>query len=147
MSSPSTPQTGTAIPPYLPPAPQDNKRITVLGECVDSAWPPFPEGSKYKAPDDRKLMSGTSCAALIAAGIAAVVLDYARSLLNEEEWQRLRRYDSMMNMFKELRDKDATIGYWWIKHWALFDPKWGASWIQNTIKGFCAELEVIDEMH
>lgn len=127
---------GFGNPSFFTPSPQDNMRLMTLGECVRSAWPPFLDDSKRKMPKDRKLMSGTSCAAPIAAGIAAVILDYARGHLNEQEWRRLRRYDAMWRMFKELGDKGSTTGYWWIKHWTLFDPKRGAPWIKDTISGF-----------
>ncbi|SPO04606.1 uncharacterized protein DNG_07291 [Cephalotrichum gorgonifer] len=112
------------------PSPRDNKRIMVLGECVKSAWP-----EKLKAAGDHKLMSGTSCAAPIAAGIAAVVLDYARDFLDQREWDRLRTYDSMLRMFDKLRDGDATTGYWWIRHWTLFDSDKDEYWIQGEVKG------------
>lgn len=125
---------GTASP--FTPSPQDSMRVMVLGECVPSAWPPFPEDSKRKAPKDRKFMNGTSCAAPIAAGIAAIVLDYARGFLEDDEWMSLRRYDSMMRMFKEMSEDNHYTGYWWIRHWTLFEDKMGDSGIQHTIRRF-----------
>ncbi|KAJ5726293.1 uncharacterized protein N7483_007650 [Penicillium malachiteum] len=51
----------------------------VLGESVRSAWP-------QKLQDEgEKVMDGTSCATPIAAGIAALVLDYAKVFLTPEE--------------------------------------------------------------
>ncbi len=120
---------GYGNPSLFTPSPQDSMRIAVLGECVRSAWP-----EKLKVPNHHKFMSGTSCAAPIAAGIAAVILDYARGFLDEQEWKRLRRYDSMRRMFKEYSDN--TNGYWWIKHWALFEPERDESWIQGEIRRF-----------
>ncbi|KAL7919842.1 hypothetical protein ACQKWADRAFT_300209 [Trichoderma austrokoningii] len=113
------------------PSPKENMRIMVLGECVWSAWPP-----NLNLPGDNKDMSGTSCAAPIAAGVAAVILDYARGFLSRQEWESLHRIDSMRRMFERLKDPDSHSGYWWIQHWGLFDPKRDESWIQGEIRGF-----------
>lgn len=113
------------------PSPKENMRIMVLGECVRSAWPP-----NLDLPGDNKDMSGTSCAAPIAAGVAAVILDYARGFLSRQEWESLHRIDSMRRMFERLKDPDSHSGYWWIQHWGLFDSKRDESWIQGEIKGF-----------
>jgi hypothetical protein len=52
--------------------PQD---YSILGQAVSSYWPPhFNAGIKV-------LQSGTSCAAPIAAGVAALVLEYAQQKL------------------------------------------------------------------
>ncbi|KAI9147009.1 Major intracellular serine protease [Paramyrothecium foliicola] len=112
------------------PGPQENMKIMVLGECIRSAWPQGP-----KAADEHRHMSGTSCSAPIAAGIAAVVLDYARSFLPEDDWRKLRRVDPIRRMFKRLRDPESDGHYWRVKHWALFDEKRDESWIQGEIKG------------
>ncbi|KAM0455083.1 hypothetical protein ACHAPV_007972 [Trichoderma viride] len=113
------------------PSPKENMRIMVLGECVRSAWPP-----NLNLAGDNKDMSGTSCAAPIAAGVAAVILDYARGFLSRQEWESLHRVDSMRRMFERLKDPDSHSGYWWIQHWGLFDSKRDESWIQGEIKGF-----------
>ncbi|PVH69882.1 subtilisin-like protein [Cadophora sp. DSE1049] len=122
---------GYGSPSGFTPSPKENMKIMVLGECVSSAWP-----QKLNQPGDHKHMSGTSCAAPIAAGIAAVILDYARGFLKEEEWESLRRVRSVRRMFAELKDPDNTTGYWWIKHWGLFDPNRDEPWIQGEIRGF-----------
>ncbi|KAL0936356.1 subtilisin-like protease [Colletotrichum truncatum] len=103
------------------PSPRDNMRIMVLGECINSAWP-----EKLSSPNNHKHMSGTSCAAPIAAGIAATVLDYSRGFLSQKDWDRLRK----------TRDPDSHDGYWWIKHWTLFDPDQSDTWIQEEIKRY-----------
>ncbi|RTE84122.1 hypothetical protein BHE90_001332 [Fusarium euwallaceae] len=123
---------GLGNPSTFTPSPQDNMRIMVLGESVQSAWP-----SKFKAKGDQKHMSGTSCAAPIAAGIAAVVLDYARGFLSEDEWRQFRRYESISRMFKRLSDTKNPSGYWWVKHWTLFDDRQeDAAWIRGEIKRY-----------
>lgn len=89
-------------------------------------------------PGDVKDMSGTSCAAPIAAGVAAVILDYARGFLSQKEWENLHQTDSMRRMFERLKDPDSHAGYWWVQHWGLFDSKRDESWIRGEIKGFLA---------
>jgi hypothetical protein len=79
-------------------------------------------------------MSGTSCATPIAAGIAALILDYARGFLTQQEWERLRRVDYMRRMFERMRDPNPYTGYWWIKHWELFDSKRTEGWIRGEIR-------------
>ncbi|KAL6695706.1 peptidase S8/S53 domain-containing protein [Trichoderma pleuroticola] len=115
------------------PSPKENMRIMALGECVRSAWPP-----KLKLPGDVKDMSGTSCAASIAAGVAAVILDYARGFLSQKEWETLHQTDSMRRMFESLKDPDNHAGYWWVQRWGLFDSKRDESWIRGEIRGFLA---------
>lgn len=122
---------GLGRPSDFTPSPKENMRIMVLGEYIRSSWP-----EKLKAPDNLKHMSGTSCAAPIAAGIAAVILDYARSFLNDEEWKSLRRVRSMRRMFEELRDTHETGGYWWIRHWTLFTKDRAPTWIQEEIRSY-----------
>lgn len=111
------------------PSPKDNMRIMVLGECVKSAWPPH-----LKCDGDHRLMSGTSCAAPIAAGIAALVLDYARGFLDEQEWERLRRTSSMLRMFERMSDEHSIDRYLWVKHWQWFDSNKTEGWIQGEVK-------------
>ncbi|KAH8665487.1 hypothetical protein BGZ61DRAFT_484575 [Ilyonectria robusta] len=119
---------GHGTPSGFTPGPSDNQRIMLLGECVKSAWP-----TKLRQPRGSKLMSGTSCATSIAAGIAALLLHYARGFLPVDQWRQLRRVDSMRTMFGRLRD-DRGNGYHWIRPWALFDRKNDEGWIQGEIK-------------
>ncbi|KAF4870778.1 Subtilisin DY [Colletotrichum siamense] len=113
------------------PSPMDNMRIMVLGECINSAWP-----RKLKSPGDHRQMSGTSCAAPIAAGIAAVVLDCARGFLSGQEFKSLCRVRSMRRMFEAMKDSGNSDGYWWIKHWTLFHEDRKDSWIQEEIRSY-----------
>ncbi len=111
------------------PDPQDGMRIMVLGEGIQSAWPPQPGSS-----EDHKPMSGTPYSALIAAGIAAMILDYARGFLSEAEWEKLRDRDSMLRLFDRMKSPYSTDGYWWIMHWRLFLQKTSEGWIQGEIR-------------
>ncbi|KAF2689750.1 hypothetical protein K458DRAFT_413999 [Lentithecium fluviatile CBS 122367] len=110
------------------PDPQDSRRIMVLGECVKSAWT-----ERLPPAGGHKLMSGTSCAAPIAAGVAALVLDYSRGFLSPAEWNRLRRIGSMRRVFESMTDRPGG-GYWWIKHWKWFDSKSSEGWIEGEIR-------------
>jgi hypothetical protein len=116
---------GNGNPSDFTPAARDNMRVMVLGECINSASP-----RHLKHVGDHHLMSGTSCAAPIAAGIAALILDYARVFLEQHEWEKLRRVQSIRRVFQLLKDSESRSEYWWIKHWALFDPKGDEGWIQ-----------------
>lgn len=56
------------------PSPKADTNIAIIGECLEAAWPMhLCQGDKQTA-----LKSGTSIATPIAAGIAALVLEYAR---------------------------------------------------------------------
>ncbi|KAJ5613658.1 hypothetical protein N7528_007312 [Penicillium herquei] len=121
---------GRGKPSSFTPSAQDGMRVMVLGESVKSTWPQkLQEG-------DEKVMDSTSCATPIAAGIAALILDYARVFLTPEEWVKLRRVDSTRRLFNNMKDPDAYAkdGYWWIKHWEWFDSKQDQSWIEGQIK-------------
>ncbi|ROW15178.1 hypothetical protein VPNG_03034 [Cytospora leucostoma] len=118
-------------PSAFTPETQENMKIMVLGESVLSAWPHEP------SPNNFKTLSGTSCAAPIAAGIAAVMLDYSRGFLSENEWKAFRRLGSMRRMFEQLKGTSSTAsGYWWIKHWHLFDADKEQAWIEGEIRRF-----------
>lgn len=108
---------------------EDHKRIMVLGEGVESAWP-LHLGCKK----GHKIMNGTSCAAPIAAGIAALVLDYARGFLTSDEWIKLRRTDSMREAFSRMKNHKSHGEHWWIRHWTLFHPDRSEGWIQDEIR-------------
>lgn len=127
---------GYGNPSGFTPSAQDNMRFMVLGEHVISAWP-----EKFKYPGNLKHMSGTSCAAPIAAGIAAVFLDYSRSFLSDREWKEFHSIGSIRRMFEHFgRPDDISNGtkYRWIRHWNLFaqHSKVGEEWIHGEIRRF-----------
>ncbi|KAJ5738447.1 hypothetical protein N7493_001602 [Penicillium malachiteum] len=74
---------GRGKPSSFTPSAQDGMRVMVLGDSVKSTWP-----LKLQEGDER-VIDGTSCATPTAAGIAALILDYARVFLTPEEWVEL----------------------------------------------------------
>lgn len=137
---------GSGSPKYSPGA-DDGQRVMVLGEYVQSAWPQrVSKTSSWKAaqagdsqaPTEFKYMSGTSCAAAIAAGIAAIVLDYAQ-FLTQDEWKRIRRVDGMKKMFKIMK-KSRPHGYWWVCPWFLFRDSADHEWIKGQMRMVLQDL-------
>ena len=112
-------------------------RIMTLGECVPSAWP----ASLTAKGDGYKYMTGTSCAATIAAGIVATILDYSRGFLTDEEWMLLRKRDSVRNMFMALTSPVGESGYWSLQHSRLFHGGRNKESTQQTIRD-CFRLYV-----
>lgn len=132
---------GEGIPKHTPGA-ADGQRVMLLGECVGSAWPlrvskikseRAEQAGGLRVRKDFKYMSGTSCAAPIAAGIAAIVLDYAQHFLKQDDWKRIRRVDGMKKMFEIMKDPRTDV-YWWVRPWDLFSMKANPEWIQGEIK-------------
>lgn len=96
--------------------------IMTLGECVRSIYRPTIERWGPDATIGR-LMSGDSCAAVVAAGIAAMILEQARSFLSKDEWYHLRRTGTMYALLRSMGELDEEIKSYWIKHWEWFGPE------------------------
>lgn len=105
---------------------KNNDNFSVVGEAVSSAWPAHLEPRK----EQRK--SGTSIATPIAAGIAALVLEFAtqkpQTIPNREI---LWSYEGMRAIFEKMAwPKD---GFNWVVPWKLFNDKWPTIDISNRI--------------
>lgn len=118
---------GHGNPSGFTPRPDGNNTLAVLGEGIKSAWP---ERLRDKG---ERCRNGTSCAAVIAAAMAAVVLDYARAFLDDEEWLELRRVGGLRRMFNQLKN-DKTSGYTYMLPWETFSADGSEEWIQEEIR-------------
>ena len=104
----------------------NDDNFSVLGEAVESAWP----AHLNHGTEQRK--SGTSIATPIAAGIAALVLEFAtqlpQTITNREI---LWRYEGMRAIFAKMASpKD---GFSWVVPWNLFNDEWETIDISNRI--------------
>lgn len=99
--------------------------FAVLGQAVKSCWPPhLGQGGEVRK-------SGTSTATPIAAGIAAIVLDFVKSALSrwdrqlsKEDVRTFRKLMSSAGMSSVFRKMKRTrAGYDYIVPWDLLDPK------------------------
>lgn len=102
-----------------PPATSDCN-LSILGEGVAAAWPCHLYTERH---DNLRVASGSSVAAPIAAGLAALILEYA-SQGGEgpevvSEWTRLRHSDEMRKILSSMGRERA--GYLSIAPSSLFD--------------------------
>ncbi|KLU83087.1 hypothetical protein MAPG_02154 [Magnaporthiopsis poae ATCC 64411] len=118
---------GHGNPSKFTPSPDENNTLAVLGEGIVAAWP-----KRLRAQGERS-RSGTSFAALIAAAMAAVVLDYSRRFLDNEEWEELRRVGGLRRMFSQLKNH-KTSGYTYVLPWETFNADRSEEWIQEEIR-------------
>ncbi|GJN85885.1 hypothetical protein PLIIFM63780_009459 [Purpureocillium lilacinum] len=99
--------------------------LSVVGENVDAAWPVSGAGETQMS---RRRMSGTSCATPIVAGIAAMILDFAKKDLPElrslPKWDAMKgelwdTYGMRSVLKKCMTDKTRDESYSFIKPWRL----------------------------
>ena len=89
---------GFGNPSELNPPAAGDRTFSIIGEGIRAAWP------TRLGVDETKVASGTSVATPIAAGIAALVLEYARQFGNKawmvENPKRLNHCDEMRKVFQ-----------------------------------------------
>ena len=104
-----------SISRWNPSESKNGDNFSVLGEAVRSAWP----AHLNQGTDQRK--SGTSIATPIAAGIAALVLEFAiqrPQYITNRDREILWRYEGMRAIFAKMATpKD---GFSWVVPWTLF---------------------------
>lgn len=85
---------------FNPKPPRHDRNFCIIGEGIEAAWPVQLGDGHVKAA------SGTSVATPIAAGIAALVLQYARQYGNKEwmieDHKRLNHCDEMRKVFQSM---------------------------------------------
>ena len=106
---------GQGNPSKYNPSPVIGRNLSVLGEDVLSSWP-----LHFRIGMQRK--SGTSYATPIAAGIAAVVLDYARQKMQPNDRYAISklRTPKGMQAVLSLMCKDRG-GYRYLAPWEFFN--------------------------
>jgi hypothetical protein len=96
--------------------------FSTLGEAVLGASPYLPEGGKEKQPMRHFLRrSGTSVATCVAAGLAAMLIDYARRYLNDQEVTKIdgAKIDFF---FTKMSDSTTERYYRYVSPWRIFGP-------------------------
>ncbi|KAM0293806.1 hypothetical protein ACHAO9_001492 [Fusarium lateritium] len=108
---------------FNPTASETDVNFSLLGESVSSHWPAGLNGH----PQSVNVMSGTSVATPIAAGLAASVLSFVRqqdqqiAVEDESLGSWLKRDNSMDAVFKSMVRQRRGAGYDYITPHVLFD--------------------------
>ncbi|KAF8847589.1 subtilisin-like protein [Acephala macrosclerotiorum] len=101
--------------------------ISVVGEDVEAAWPLHLNNGK-----EVRRMRGTSCATPIAAGIAALILEFSRKDAPEveilsERVAYLKQTSGMRSVLKRcMTDNHGDERYNFLRPWVLFRENWDA---------------------
>lgn len=113
------------------------RAFTILGENVRSTWTTYKKEESTSEQVTHKVMSGTSVATPIAAGVAALILEY--TIQNDpESWildclDDLKQYDGIATVFDTMAKKSLE-GYKNIVPWNLLKAEYGRNLITNNLQ-------------
>lgn len=121
---------------FNPELSQVGENFSVLGEGVESSWPlSLQEGSTKRS-------SGTSVATAIAAGLAALLLDFLRenpSNMPPEKLSRLTSPDAIRLLFRYMSSSRGKFGD--VVPWKLLSSKATHAQIEATIDRIVSEQD------
>ncbi|KAL8713033.1 MAG: hypothetical protein Q9220_002893 [cf. Caloplaca sp. 1 TL-2023] len=99
---------------FNPPHKDDPHKFSILGEAVKSAWPLNQQKSETS---ETRRSSGTSVATPILAGVAALVIEFARQKPSTIDLKKLMRYDGMLLVLTYMAEEKG--GYSYVRPWHL----------------------------
>jgi Subtilase family len=102
--------------PYNP-TPREDDNFSIVGQYINSAWP------DVNQTGETRRMSGTSFATPVAAGLAALVLDWVSQVMpNVKTFIRLKSYNGMRRVFR-LMSQERDPGYSYLCPFELFGQR------------------------
>ncbi|KAL8732951.1 MAG: hypothetical protein Q9181_003757 [Wetmoreana brouardii] len=96
---------------YNPPHTDDHANLSILGEAVKSKWP------IHLTKGETRRSSGTSVSTPIMAGIAALIIEFARQGPSTINLEKLTHHDGMLLVLKSMAEKKN--GYNYVRPWHL----------------------------
>lgn len=96
---------------FNPPHKEGESNLSILGEAVESAWP------LQLNKGERRRSSGTSVATPILAGVAALIIEFARQPLSTIDLEKLMHHDGMLLVLKAMTVN--IHGYNYVRPWSL----------------------------
>lgn len=114
---------GLGIKSSFTPSPKHGKLLCVVGECIESSWPP----ALLSDDEDLPRKSGTSFATPIAAGVAAMVLDYMWTFKDSRLKSlipKLLTKRGMLALFRaHMVGSNESHSYMYLAPWFLFNSR------------------------
>ncbi|KAL8949643.1 MAG: hypothetical protein Q9222_004268 [Ikaeria aurantiellina] len=101
---------------FNPPHKDDPHKFSILGEAVKSAWPLNLQKCETGEGETRR-SSGTSIATPILAGVAALIVEFARQKPSMIDLKKLMHYDGMLLVLKYMAEEKG--GYSYVRPWHL----------------------------
>lgn len=95
---------------FNPPHKDDQSNLSILGESVKSKWP-------VHLGKGEKRSSGTSISTPIVAGVAALIIEFARQGPVTVDLEKLTSHDGMLLILKSMAERKD--GYNYVRPWHL----------------------------